>query len=210
MRELTLKDTSVLKGFALLLLLIHHLFYVQRGLYDDIVIANHGIVEYIGKASKLCVAIFVYLSGYGLMAGAMSRGKINAGQFYLTRLTKLMLNFWLIYLLFVPVNAICFGNGFSEVYNDGIIAGITDFMGLSFMFYGHEYTMNPTWWFYSLIIVLYLLFPIIFKYGKTTKRVLFLSGVALCVALLPIPLGYMSGVKGYLLIFVNGGGVIYC
>lgn len=63
--QLSLKDTNVLKGVALLLLLWHHLFYKENGLYDDLYIAGHGLVNELSIVSKVCVAIFVFLSGYG-------------------------------------------------------------------------------------------------------------------------------------------------
>ncbi len=210
MKALTLKDTAVLKGLALLLLLIHHLFYINDGLYHDIVIGNRGIIEHIGKSSKLCVAIFVFLSGYGLMVSAAYKNELNVCKFYLTRFTKLMLNFWLIYVLFVSVNVLCFGNGFQEVYGGSLIAGIIDFCGLSFMFYGHHNTMNLTWWFYSLIIILYLLFPLIYRYGKTFRSNLIIGLFFLIFALLPISLGHLSGMKGYLPVFAFGTIMGWC
>jgi uncharacterized membrane protein len=64
---LRLEDTLVLKGIALLLLLSHHLFYKNNGVYDDILLwKDHYLVQEIGIMSKVCVAIFVFLSGYGL------------------------------------------------------------------------------------------------------------------------------------------------
>lgn len=66
-KPLTLQDTDFLKGLALLLLLCHHLFYIDNGLYDSISIAGHNVIQVIGQWSKVCVAIFIFLSGYGLM-----------------------------------------------------------------------------------------------------------------------------------------------
>lgn len=67
MMQLSKTDTLVLKGVALLLLLSHHLFYKNPGLYNDItIIGNHQLVQTVGIVSKVCVSIFVFLSGYGL------------------------------------------------------------------------------------------------------------------------------------------------
>ena len=44
-KSLTLRDTNIIKGIALILLLVHHLFYIDNGLYDDITIAGRGIVQ---------------------------------------------------------------------------------------------------------------------------------------------------------------------
>ena len=64
--ELTLNDTMLLKGIALLLLLAHHLFYQGIGYNDVHLYGSHYLVKEIGIISKLCVDIFVFLSGYGL------------------------------------------------------------------------------------------------------------------------------------------------
>ena len=68
--ELSLDDTKVLKGVAILLLLLlllaHHLFYQGIGYNDIHLYGRHYLVKEIGIVPKLCVAIFVFLSGYGL------------------------------------------------------------------------------------------------------------------------------------------------
>lgn len=65
--ELSLYYTTDLKGVAILLLLLaHHLFYQGIGYNDIHLYGSHYLVKEIGMVSKLCVAIFVFLSGYGL------------------------------------------------------------------------------------------------------------------------------------------------
>ncbi len=64
--ELNIRESNSLKGIALILLLIHHLFYIQNGKFDDVYIAGHGVVNTLGLLCKVCVAMFVFLSGYGL------------------------------------------------------------------------------------------------------------------------------------------------
>ena len=103
---LSLKDTKALKGLALLLLLTHHLFYVQNGLYNDIQLYKSiYLVQEIGMFSKLCVVMFVFLSGYGLMAQADIKGNLGSvKEWYIRRYKKLMFNYWMIWLVFVPIS----------------------------------------------------------------------------------------------------------
>ena len=68
--ELSLNDTTVLKGVAIILLLAHHLFYQGIGYNDIHLYGSHYLVKEIGIVSKLCVAIFVFLSGYELTVNA--------------------------------------------------------------------------------------------------------------------------------------------
>lgn len=184
---LSLKDTNVLKGIALLMLLFHHLFYVQKGLYDDIQLTStHALVQDIGIWCKLCVAIFVFLSGYGLTVGAMkTNGITNLGHFYWHRFTKLLLNYWFIWLIFVPVSVFVFVRTFSDAYQSHIIPKfILDFFGIinCFGWYGY----NATWWFYSCIIVLYLSFP--FLYRMQERNPILTMATIVCICFLPIPL----------------------
>lgn len=66
------RDTQILKGIGIMLMLIHHLFSSPASieLYDDIAINGVGLVNQIGVFSKLCVSIFVFISGYGLAISA--------------------------------------------------------------------------------------------------------------------------------------------
>ena len=111
--ELSLKDTNILKGIALLLLLLHHLFFIQNGLYDDIhLYENHFLVNELGKFGKLCVAIFVFLSGYGLTIQTNKNHEFELREFYKRRFTKLYLNYWLIWIIFVPIGILFFHRTF--------------------------------------------------------------------------------------------------
>ena len=163
MRTLTRTDTNVLKGIALLLLLCHHCFYPGEP-YDDIVIFGHPVVQNIGEFSKLCVAIFVFLSGYGLTIQTRSKGGIgNVLHFYRRRYVKLMISYWLIWLIFVPLGVFFFQRTFPLVYGEHyIFRAFWDFLGLHLVVFG-QYGYNATWWFYSCIIVLYLFYPLIWR-----------------------------------------------
>ena len=164
--DLSIKNSNSLKGFALLLLLCHHLFYNVNDDYCDIYI-GHGqyLFHSIAMQSKLCVAIFVFLSGYGLMR-QVNGGILNLRSFYQRRMTKLMMNYWLIWLLFVPMGILFFDRTFAIVYGEEflVLKFAADILGISnaFGFFGY----NATWWFYSVIIILYLLFPLLYKYRR--------------------------------------------
>lgn len=186
--HLSIEDSNVLKGIALLLLLVHHLFGIMStvGWYDDVFfVGSHGIANEIGKASKLCVAIFVFLSGYGLTVQAENRGGIgNILQFYKHRLLKLMINYWFIWLIFVPVGVFVFGRTFDDAYQDHIlIKAIADVFGLAYVFGFFGY--NATWWFMSCIIIYYICFPILYKLIKKYQLETMITVVA--IVLFPLP-----------------------
>lgn len=200
MRELTKTDTNILKGIALLLLLCHHLFYKENGLYDDVFIAGHGLTNEWGKICKVCVAIFVFLSGYGLMKSNQGK-KIKMMRFYWNRMTKLLLNYWVIWLLFVPAGVFLFGRTFEVVYVNHIHARfLLDLGGLAYMFGFYGY--NATWWFMSCIIMLYAMYPILSIRGGDTNILIpcFLLSVLLSLFNLP----FLLPVRYYLMTFIAG------
>lgn len=178
---LTKKDTNILKGIALLLLLAHHLFYKNPGLYDDVHLKGaYYLVQTVGYASKICVAIFVFLSGYGLTIKYKDVIRVDQKRFFIERFTKLMLNYWLIWLIFVPISVLFLGPSLEEAY--GSLLPLKMFLDLTGLinavgWYGY----NPTWWFYSCIILLYAMFPIIHRYANKHMPILLITSVAFCL-----------------------------
>ena len=165
--KLSLNDTQVLKGVALLLLLCHHCWYTGEG-FDDVFVYGKPIFKQIGIFGKLCVSLFVFLSGYGLTIGAIKNNGVgNIMHFYRKRYVKLMINYWLIWLLFVPLGVFFFDRSFPSVYGDNyVFKALADFFGVHSIVIGNVHGYNSTWWFYSCIILFYLFYPLIWKYRK--------------------------------------------
>ena len=64
MRKFTIEDTNFSKGIAVCFLIVHHLFWDV----PNIGLSINGIAlsQRIGIVGKVCVAIFLILSGYGI------------------------------------------------------------------------------------------------------------------------------------------------
>lgn len=201
---LSLSQTSSLKGIALIALLVHHLFYLRTGKYDDIHLTGSlYLFNQIGLICKVCVPLFVFLSGYGLTVVADKTGTINKRTFYVRRFTKLMSNYWLIWLLFVPIGIFFIGRSFADVYAGHSIGCclITDLAGLSTAIGWPSY--NATWWFYSCIIMLYLLFPFIYQViRKSLLGTFILLTVSIGVVFCPWTL--IQPIRYYLVTFILG------
>lgn len=186
-------------------MLFHHLFYSQysTSLFLDyhIHVGAHdvGIVNELGIYAKLWVAIFVFASGYGLETTYLNR-EMNVLSFYKHRFKKLYLNYWFIWLLFVPVGIFVFGRTPADAYgNHAIIKMILDWFGLLNLTGSLGY--NPTWWFYSCIILLYLGFPLLHKW-LTNKWHLLLSLAVIVSRLAGLPI--ITPISSYLLPFLAG------
>lgn len=207
--SLSLQDTNVLKGIALLLLLVHHCLYTGED-YNDIVIHGHPIFQNIGEFSKLCVALFVFLSGYGLTAKTMKDGGIgDLWSFYRHRYLKLMLNYWVVYLIFVPIGILFFHRTFPVVYGENWwFKAIVDFLGLYKALLNNFYGYNATWWFFGVIIILYLLFPLLWKYKQFWYMMVPFAVMCPTVASF-IPFFGPSDFGSFLLAFVCGFAFAY-
>lgn len=189
-----------LRGGGILMMLIHHLFYsdASKLLYDDVIIHNHGLVNDIGIFCKLCVAVFVFVSGYGL--ATKYRDGLQLKSYYLNRFKKLYFNYWFIWLIFVPIGVFVFHRTFTEVYGTHMTlkAGLEFFGVLNLT---GQLGYNPTWWFYSCIIVLYLIFPWLNKqFNKSPYLLLTLSVFAVFAAFLP----FVRPCSHYVLTFIAG------
>lgn len=65
------RQTNVAKGIAIILMLCHHLFFNDPKSYDlfsSLCILSNGVPidSFLADFAKVCVSIFLVLSGYGL------------------------------------------------------------------------------------------------------------------------------------------------
>jgi peptidoglycan/LPS O-acetylase OafA/YrhL len=161
--EFTIGDTNFAKGIALCLMLIHHLFFYDFSYHGskivDIVIGGHQVSHLLSVYSKVCVAMFSILSGYGLHKSIQNNPE-GLKNFYLKHLSKIYLTYWFIWAVFVPVGFVFFNRNLNTVYgNYSLLKLVIQFFGLQ-NFFGFG-GFNPTWWFMSTCIALYLLFPLL-------------------------------------------------
>jgi len=191
MYKFDISATNASKGIALMLILWHHLFY-QHPEYGIIVFAT-------AKLAKVCVAMFVVLSGYGLSESVKNKN-INLFAFYKKRLTKLYLNYWIIAAIFIPIGIIFMDRSLVTVFgNHEYLKLAIQMIGLH-MFTEVGYGYNATWWFMSLIVALYLLFPFIYKIMQ--KYPYYFLALAFSIMFLSLP--YVSLLKPWILPFTLG------
>jgi hypothetical protein len=166
--HISLNQTNVIKGVAICAMLWHHLFVGSQ---------EFGVgVERIAATCKVCVALFVFLSGYGLTIQFEKKAflgwknkTMHVTRFMLRRFTKFYLNYWIIFILFVPLGVFVFGRTPSIAYGENTPAAanlLLDFLGLQGL---NSY--NITWWFNRLILCLYVSFP--FFYWAMKSKLVF-------------------------------------
>lgn len=179
-REFTIQETNIAKGVACMLLLFHHLFYNESKFELFWHLTNPPLISTAATLGKVCVAMFLLLSGYGMVKSAEFDGKVGV-KFTLRHLTKLMMQFWFIYILFVPLGFV-FGRSPLDIYGigiKGIIKAVIDFLGISNIM--NTPTMNATWWFMGCIIVLYIGFPILYRAMKNKPYITLVISLLICL-----------------------------
>lgn len=139
-------------------MLVHHLFWLHPEYGSNL--------YYIANAGKVCITIFVFLSGYGMsmtfpnMCGGWKNDCKTILFFLGKRYTKFFLNYWVVFFVSVSIGIFCYGRTLEIAYGENAnIAStfIKDFFGqCGFNSY------NITWWFNELILSLWLLFPLFY------------------------------------------------
>lgn len=177
-------DTLKIKGIAILMMYVHH-FYLSPDRYGKYVVDFFPLTEtitvYIASALKICVAMFVFLTGYGM---AISYKEKEQKVLYIKRrLFTLLINFIFIFLL---VQIVTFPTGrLFEIYGksgSSVIYFFIDMTGLARLF--GTPTFIGTWWYMSLAVILILLFPCVYKALEELSEI-----AVLLIVLLP----YMTG-----------------
>lgn len=149
------EDTLMLKGVAICLMLWHHLF---QGASDI-----GGWIWWWGRHGNICVALFLFLSGYGMSSQyghriADARFWPTACVCWMRRYWRLYWGYWPVFICALPIGVFVFHRGLAAAYG---VEGIRTWICLLFDFFafGGYRSYNTTWWFYRLIVVFYALYP---------------------------------------------------
>lgn len=189
-KHLSIADTNILKGFAILLIGFHNFFnnieffsgfginefYFAKGqLHAWLAYLSYnpfewfvGLLTFMGHYG---VSAFVLISGYGLAMGFKNK-TIRLSQFYLSRLKKIYPTFFLGVVIAVII-ALLFHRYTtqSELWESVFwkLSLLSPFNSkMLFALYG-------PWWFFGLIFQLYALFPLLLFLLKKNLNVLFWS-----------------------------------
>ncbi|EIT86543.1 acyltransferase 3 [Fictibacillus macauensis ZFHKF-1] len=160
--ELTKKEVAMLKGAAILGMLSLHLFCRKEvsGLYDVFPTIHHvPLVYYLGLFGDVCVPIFCFASGYGLYASYQSNEKKLQGKPMFQRILKLLINFWVILLLFIVLGYVMNNPTLTE-------GGFKAFL-LNASLLSNSY--NGAWWFLQTYVLLVLTASFLFRWVQRTS-----------------------------------------
>ena len=166
------EDSNVVKGIAVIMLYIHHLFWSDRWKSYEITfggVKQETVVSF-AVFCRVCVALFVFISAYGISKKYEQKKIGGIGRLWgdaCIRYFKLVSSMWIVWLPFLLLSCIIKIHTFSEVYcaadKNTIIYGIQyfviDMLGLSNLLGTPTY--NTTWWYVSLATILIFVTPLI-------------------------------------------------
>lgn len=113
----TRDKTAILKGFALILMLIHHVS--NPAYWAEIGSPLYGCFQHLVYATKMCVYIFAFLVGYGFFCS-----KNKTLRYSFKRILLILVPFWTMMLcMFIPA-AYLSGRLSNALSGSGLHAGI--------------------------------------------------------------------------------------
>ena len=173
MKSFTREDTKFIKGIAIILMFYHHLFTVPDRIegmsyFSIFSLQGHAAANSIGNFGKICVALFVFLSGYGTYM-ATGGGK-DATSVLTKKLCRLYKAYWEVLVIFIPL---CIAVGAPNV-DRSIKSLILNFTGI-------EITCNGEISFLTPFILLMIYTPIILNVSKKIKNI-YVSGLIVFIS----------------------------
>ena len=192
--KFTKEHTMQMKGIAIIILLFHHCFLnAQRWAtvpYEKLAttkgwgyypisfapFSSHTI-QYLASFSKICVAMFVFMTGYGMWVSYESQKKKTTMSNYIKkRMVTLMTGFLIIFVV-TEILAIPTGR-FIEVYGHdfrSVVYMIIDALGLAKLLGTPLFCL--TWWYMSLAIVLIMIFPFVHSIMKKYQWIVVVASI---------------------------------
>lgn len=152
------KVSSQLKSFALVLMIMHHLWHLPYFALFEPIEYEHLLLS-IGMLGKICVGMFLFVSGYGLMASYCAAGN---GFHIWRRLKKVLLPFWLIVILVAPFLLIIHEVKWFQVVTDAMLL---------------TRNMNGNWWFMQTYVIYVICFPLFAKSLQYIVIIMFLIDI---------------------------------
>lgn len=197
---LTKDDSKILYGIAILFMIAHHLWgFPDR--FDNryislLPIGDVSLEYYIGIFGKICVAIYAFISGYGLYISVQvikHKNLKNMYKFILKHLWNFYKRYWFVFIVFVPI-------GFYWEINTFTLKEFTlAFIGRKANIY------NGEWWYVTEYIKMLLYFPIYIWILTKLEIVRYYSGknpYKIVIYILALVSFIMT--RHYLFIFLTG------
>ena len=184
-RQLTVRETTMVKGVAIILLLMYHCFSAEERLMGAEVtfLFSKEKEMWLCNAANVCVGMFAVLSSYGITISSRKyfQEKKISPAYFVHRLFSLLSGFFPIYILcylgceyFNTMPE--FGQGLNRM-----VYVCLDFLGVAWIV--SSPSLCTTWWYMGFTILVIFLVPVFLKLTEAVGNIeimglfLILSGV---------------------------------
>lgn len=198
LKDISSKDTTFYKGLAIMLILFHNFFHWMKNApgENEITFAIDPIINYVNALSTQFslviqysfsiwghygVQVFIFLSAYGLTKKYFSQeDRINYFSFVKKRIGKIYIPFLIAIVVWALYNSALgwtygYEGGFIDIIRENYYSLLLKLSFLSNFSKEELFSVVGPWWFVSLIVQLYLLFPILLKVAKKEKGDIYLA-----------------------------------
>ena len=166
------RDSAIVKGCAILLMMVHHCFLSGR--FSDFSIDfypfTQSTITNFAAFSKICVSLFAFVSGYGMYCSLKqlsvehsSQGKISVWIW--RRYVRSFSDYWLVVVLSWVICYLIDGRTRTVYFSGHILTGfanmLIEFLGLSNLL--GTPLLNGTWWYMSAAFVFIIIAPLLFS-----------------------------------------------
>ena len=210
------EDSMALKGVAILLMVFHHCYRSAEKFegYDIIFtpFRETWIVQY-GMYAKICVSIFAFVSGYGLMSGY---GKLlkkdnprNVTKWVGNHIISTMSGYWFVAPICYLVYGIIYGFEFAkwgESRFEKLFYIFLDCIGVSGIL--DTKSLNGTWWYIGAAVIFIAAVPILVALMERFGVLECLLGL-FCFPRI-MGLGFLGGRNGYSFLMIVLIGMLCC
>ncbi|WP_257008096.1 acyltransferase family protein [Haemophilus influenzae] len=165
---ITKEQSFYIRGCAVILMLIHHLFtFSDRIPKTAEIIWLFGDNQFevsLGTWGKYCVAIFLFISGYGY-----SFSKDKPMKYYTNKLVALYRTVFIIFLIYIPIDI---------YFNVERVVSDLSLKSILMNLIGFHSNYNGEWWFLFPYVLFVLITPILNKFRYYLAS-LFVVGIIL-------------------------------
>lgn len=189
-------DTQKVKGLAIIFMFIHHCFLDPSrytGKEINFFPFSEGLVNNVALSMKICVAMFVFLSAYGM---TLSFKKVNnhfdctkkeISNLILKRYIKMMGGFMFVFIFLQLYSLVAGMEWYTHVYGTGIMSvlyAVIDLFGMAQIF--HTPTFIATFWYMSLAQIIIFILPVMIWIYKRFSGYILISIAIMISILFPV------------------------
>ncbi|SHL02083.1 acyltransferase [Fibrobacter sp. UWEL] len=178
-------DTAAVKGIAVMLMLVHHVFafpyrLVNGASYEPMIPMSDGtsVIWHLALLGKVCVAMFTVMAGFGIYRGfskqLQSCGDGDKTEAYLSfifrRLKKLYFKVWPVFLVFIPMGL--------YLKCPFITKDLASWVKNALLI---DSTFNAEWWFLTSYLILVLMSPMVMAFFSRKRSSLYADIVLITI-----------------------------